>query len=109
MLVCVVRSVKVKSEKLSDIQEFSYSCQSLQVKVDTIPHEINRNDTLRTRVSYCLPGYRDIKIMVTPGSSFTPTPISHEDNLEVGHPPRADALRLHHGSKLRGPSPEVHV
>ncbi|GFX07340.1 hypothetical protein TNCV_503981 [Trichonephila clavipes] len=27
-----------------------------------------------------------------PGSSFTPTPIGHEDNLEVRDKPRANAL-----------------
>ncbi|GFV16225.1 hypothetical protein TNCV_3379891 [Trichonephila clavipes] len=27
-----------------------------------------------------------------PGSSFTPTPLGHEDNLEVRHHPRANAL-----------------
>ncbi|GFY07103.1 uncharacterized protein TNCV_4903451 [Trichonephila clavipes] len=28
--------------------------------------------------------------MATPGSSFTPTPLGHEDNLEVRHPSRAN-------------------
>ncbi|GFU91487.1 uncharacterized protein TNCV_2542551 [Trichonephila clavipes] len=31
--------------------------------------------------------------MATPGSSFTPTPLGHEDNLEVRHHPRANALQ----------------
>ncbi|GFX70719.1 hypothetical protein TNCV_1032471 [Trichonephila clavipes] len=31
--------------------------------------------------------------MATPGSSFTPTPQGHEDNLEVRHHPRANTLQ----------------
>ncbi|GFX52539.1 hypothetical protein TNCV_4325551 [Trichonephila clavipes] len=31
--------------------------------------------------------------MSTPGSLFTPTPLGHEDNLEVRHQPRANALQ----------------
>ncbi|GFY23894.1 uncharacterized protein TNCV_3536881 [Trichonephila clavipes] len=33
--------------------------------------------------------------MSTPGSSFTPTPLGHEDNLEVKHHPRADTSQWH--------------
>ncbi|GFS57324.1 hypothetical protein TNCV_491981 [Trichonephila clavipes] len=33
--------------------------------------------------------------MATPGSSFTPTPLDHEDNLEVRHHPQANALQPH--------------
>ncbi|GFV87765.1 hypothetical protein TNCV_780471 [Trichonephila clavipes] len=29
-----------------------------------------------------------------PGSSFTPTPLGHEDNLEVRHHPRANASHV---------------
>ncbi|GFT35541.1 hypothetical protein TNCV_2054611 [Trichonephila clavipes] len=35
---------------------------------------------------------RDIKIIATPGSSFTPTPLGHEENVGVGKPSRANAL-----------------
>ncbi|GFV91036.1 hypothetical protein TNCV_1249181 [Trichonephila clavipes] len=38
-------------------------------------------------------GRGDIKIMAMPGSSFTPTPLDHEDILEVKHPPRVNALQ----------------
>ncbi|GFV53125.1 uncharacterized protein TNCV_4129391 [Trichonephila clavipes] len=31
--------------------------------------------------------------MTTPGSSFTPTPLGHEDNLEVKHHPRANTIQ----------------
>ncbi|GFX84654.1 hypothetical protein TNCV_724611 [Trichonephila clavipes] len=31
--------------------------------------------------------------MATPGSSFTPTYLGHEDNLEIRHHPRANALQ----------------
>ncbi|GFX90337.1 hypothetical protein TNCV_3849121 [Trichonephila clavipes] len=31
--------------------------------------------------------------MASPGSSFTPTPLRHEDNLEVRQHPRANALQ----------------
>ncbi|GFV90784.1 hypothetical protein TNCV_2323531 [Trichonephila clavipes] len=34
-----------------------------------------------------------MKIMGTPGSLFTPTPLSHEGNLEVRHHPWANALQ----------------
>ncbi|GFS89677.1 hypothetical protein TNCV_3787191 [Trichonephila clavipes] len=36
--------------------------------------------------------FADINIMATPGSSFTPTPLGHEDNLEVRQHPRPNAL-----------------
>ncbi|GFX75826.1 hypothetical protein TNCV_2237981 [Trichonephila clavipes] len=36
---------------------------------------------------------RNIQIMATSGSSLTPTPPGHEDNLEVGHHLRANALQ----------------
>ncbi|GFV03333.1 hypothetical protein TNCV_4019301 [Trichonephila clavipes] len=32
--------------------------------------------------------------MATPGSSFTPTPLGHEDNLEVRHHPLANTLQV---------------
>ncbi|GFU53331.1 hypothetical protein TNCV_2953651 [Trichonephila clavipes] len=31
--------------------------------------------------------------MATPGSSFTPRPIGHEENVGVGHRPRGNALQ----------------
>ncbi|GFX62652.1 hypothetical protein TNCV_4868121 [Trichonephila clavipes] len=34
------------------------------------------------------------KMMTTPGSSFTPTPLGHEDNLEVRYHPRANTLHF---------------
>ncbi|GFS57076.1 hypothetical protein TNCV_4238581 [Trichonephila clavipes] len=43
--------------------------------------------------------------MATPGSSFTPTPLGHEDNLEVRHHPRANTLQLK--LKLRGATAHV--
>ncbi|PRD26810.1 UNVERIFIED_CONTAM: hypothetical protein NCL1_37055 [Trichonephila clavipes] len=38
--------------------------------------------------------------MAMPGSSFTPTSLSHEDNLEVRQHPRANALQLAFFSKV---------
>ncbi|GFV05512.1 hypothetical protein TNCV_227231 [Trichonephila clavipes] len=32
--------------------------------------------------------------MATSGSSFTPTPLGHEDNVEVGQPPRALTIQI---------------
>ncbi|GFY14619.1 hypothetical protein TNCV_4828221 [Trichonephila clavipes] len=32
--------------------------------------------------------------MATPGSSFTPSPLGHEDNLEVRYHPRANTLQI---------------
>ncbi|GFW88463.1 hypothetical protein TNCV_3552331 [Trichonephila clavipes] len=39
--------------------------------------------TSKIREGCCYLGYRDIKIMATPGSLFTPTPLGQEDNLEL--------------------------
>ncbi|GFW11335.1 hypothetical protein TNCV_3808551 [Trichonephila clavipes] len=36
---------------------------------------------------------QDIEVMATPGSSFSPTPLGHEDNLQVRQHPRANALQ----------------
>ncbi|GFS78265.1 uncharacterized protein TNCV_3172201 [Trichonephila clavipes] len=44
--------------------------------------------------------------MATPGSSFTPTPLGHEDNLEVRHHPRVNALQWRPAS-FNIPNPEV--
>ncbi|GFU97432.1 hypothetical protein TNCV_1912871 [Trichonephila clavipes] len=44
--------------------------------------------------------------METPGSSFTPSPSGHEDNLEVRHPPRAITLQWC-PSRFNFPQPEV--
>ncbi|GFW65961.1 uncharacterized protein TNCV_587871 [Trichonephila clavipes] len=43
--------------------------------------------------------------MATPGSLFTPTPLSHEDNLEVRHPLRANALQWRPG-RFSFPNPK---
>ncbi|GFW93692.1 uncharacterized protein TNCV_4542191 [Trichonephila clavipes] len=43
--------------------------------------------------------------MATSGSSFTPTPLGHEDNL-VGHHPRANALQWH-PARFNFPNPVV--
>ncbi|GFV22597.1 transposon Tf2-11 polyprotein [Trichonephila clavipes] len=45
-------------------------------------------------------------LIATPGSSFTPTPLGHEDNLEVRHHPRANALQWH-PARFNFPHPEV--
>ncbi|GFU32107.1 hypothetical protein TNCV_3833471 [Trichonephila clavipes] len=47
----LVGSVKVKSEKLSDIQEFNYSYQCVQTKMDIIPHEIKKSHLGSERVA----------------------------------------------------------
>ncbi|GFY08161.1 uncharacterized protein TNCV_1355741 [Trichonephila clavipes] len=44
--------------------------------------------------------------MATPGSSFTPTPLGHEDNLKVRHHPRANTLQWR-PSQFNFPHPEV--
>ncbi|GFU86197.1 uncharacterized protein TNCV_368551 [Trichonephila clavipes] len=44
--------------------------------------------------------------MSTPISSFTPTRLGHEDNLEVRHHPRAGALQWH-PARFNFPKPEV--
>ncbi|GFY28891.1 uncharacterized protein TNCV_4720221 [Trichonephila clavipes] len=44
--------------------------------------------------------------MATPGLLFTPTPLGHEDNLEVRHQPRANALQWR-PSRFNFPNPEV--
>ncbi|GFX61512.1 hypothetical protein TNCV_1031011 [Trichonephila clavipes] len=44
--------------------------------------------------------------MATPGSSFTPTPLSHEENVEVGQPSRANALQWH-PTRFNFPNVEV--
>ncbi|GFV04223.1 hypothetical protein TNCV_918441 [Trichonephila clavipes] len=38
-------------------------------------------------------GIEYIKIIATPGSSFTPTPLDHEENVGVGHHRRSKALQ----------------
>ncbi|GFV72083.1 hypothetical protein TNCV_2460161 [Trichonephila clavipes] len=40
--------------------------------------------------------------MVTPGSSFTPTPLGPEDNLEVKHHPQVNALQALRSSLASG-------
>ncbi|GFY22472.1 uncharacterized protein TNCV_2177331 [Trichonephila clavipes] len=40
------------------------------------------------------------------GSSFTPTPLGHEDNLEVKQHPRVNALQWH-PARFYFPNPEV--
>ncbi|GFX71018.1 uncharacterized protein TNCV_2706211 [Trichonephila clavipes] len=44
--------------------------------------------------------------MATPDSSFTPTPLDHEDNLEVRHHQRANALQWR-PTRFNFPNPEV--
>ncbi|GFW23620.1 uncharacterized protein TNCV_4091631 [Trichonephila clavipes] len=44
--------------------------------------------------------------MATPGSSFTPIPLVHEDNLEVRYHPRVKTLQWHL-SRFTFPHPEV--
>ncbi|GFY25621.1 uncharacterized protein TNCV_2487411 [Trichonephila clavipes] len=44
--------------------------------------------------------------METPGSSFTPTPLGHEENVEVGQPSRANALQWRQ-TRFNFPNPEV--
>ncbi|GFV66879.1 hypothetical protein TNCV_1203181 [Trichonephila clavipes] len=49
---------------------------------------------------------RDIKIIATPGSSFTPTPLGHEENVGVGKPSRANAL---HNKAFPPKSPDLNL
>ncbi|GFS98947.1 uncharacterized protein TNCV_3896371 [Trichonephila clavipes] len=44
--------------------------------------------------------------MATPGSSFTPTPLGHEDNLGVRHHPRVNTSQWR-PSQFNFPHPEV--
>ncbi|GFU76368.1 uncharacterized protein TNCV_2158751 [Trichonephila clavipes] len=44
--------------------------------------------------------------MATSGSSFTPTPLGHEENVGVGQPSRANALQWH-PTRFNSPNAEV--
>ncbi|GFS62935.1 hypothetical protein TNCV_2054211 [Trichonephila clavipes] len=45
--------------------------------------------------------------MATPGSSFTPTPLGHEENIGVGQPSWANALQWH-PKRFNFLSPEIY-